>query len=248
MKSKYVSKVKKFFSEEMSKKYLMFKEVDQEISVENKLYLWSYSENLNFYIMLIFAPEKVGEAFTVECAFSKYKTFPNNTNLMCPLGVPTSEIVPSIPIRGTMYFRIGYLFDSPSDYWWWVRPNLSFKELSEWVKQPVTEDTLFMPQKVSDQGAMDNIKPMVEDAIDKIGSYALPYFETIIKEYETTPNYWQQHENYDVEKEKKIRLLNEYGGEIDKKCCMKSCENRRLKKVAYCLEHIYEEMKDKIQI
>jgi hypothetical protein len=200
MKSILAKETRKIFSSELSKCLPMFKalsptDTKEKIAAGDRLYLWDYSEDLHFYLLLCIAPDKMGDAFTIEGMFTKYQIFPILQELSYPYGVPKSDIHPSVPLNGSMRFRIGYLFENPSDFWWWVRPNPSFEELNEWVKQPSTGDTIFMPQEVSDQEAINNINLMVNDAVNKIKSYIMPYFDKIIKQFDSHPNFWNRVEN-----------------------------------------------------
>lgn len=114
MKSKFAKRVRKLFSEGLCNKYPMLRELGPEETKDiispatgYRLYLWAYSEELYFYLMLCIAPDKMGDAFTVECAYTKHKMFPISTDLMFPLSIPRSDIMPSVPYDGNMRFRIG---------------------------------------------------------------------------------------------------------------------------------------------
>lgn len=192
MKKILSDNLRKQFNEQLQKSISRFKPVKakridvlgkkiMEIPFGNRLYLWDYKEDLYFYILLVISTQTMGDAFTIECAYSSKGRFPSTLPLMHPFDIPKSGIIKSIPLNGEFRFRLGDLFNPENDFWWWVCPNPSFEEISEWVKQPVTEETLFMPQKISDQEAMESIEPLVRDAVDKIKNYAIPYFEKIIK-------------------------------------------------------------------
>lgn len=186
MKSALANETRKVFSEEIAKclpifKALSTRETKEKIPAGDRLYLWDYSEDLHFYLLLCIASEKMGDAFTIEGMFAENQKLPVSQELSYPYGVPKSNISPSVSHNGSLRFRIGYLFANPSDFWWWVRPNPSFDELNEWTKQPVTDNTVFMPQKVTDQEAMNNVNHMVKDAVGRICQYVMPFFREIIE-------------------------------------------------------------------
>jgi hypothetical protein len=155
-----------------------------EIPAGNRLYLWDYAGDLYFYLVLVVASQKMGDAFTVECAWTRNARFPSTLFCMFPRGVPKSDIPPDTPENGDMRFRMGDIFPEPDDCWWWVAPRPSFEEFNKWLLEgDFEEEKLFGPPEIPLEEAMKNVTPCVEDAVRHIVEYVIPYFEEIIAEY-----------------------------------------------------------------
>jgi len=155
-----------------------------EISLGDRLYLWNFSKDLYFYLLLVIAASKMGDRFTVEGAWTQNARFPSKLFCMSPHGVLRSDIPPDSPQNGDMRFRLGGLFPDPCDHWWWVAPRPSFDEFNEWILEGDFEGKkLYGPIEMDVEKAMKNIKPCVRDAINKIIEYVIPYFEDVIAGY-----------------------------------------------------------------
>lgn len=158
--------------------------MEKEISPGDRLYLWDFSEDLYFYLLLVIATPKMGDGFTIEGAWTRNRRFPSKLFPMHPRGVPKSDILPDRPENGDMRFRLGDLFTEPRSYWWWVAPQPSFEEFNKWLLEGYFEgEKLFGPPEMPLEEAMKNVRPCVEDAVNHIVKYTVPYFEEIIADY-----------------------------------------------------------------
>lgn len=237
MKSQLARQVRKLFSEGIRKRFPLFRELSINetkgiIPSGDRLYLRSHSEDMEFYLLLCIASEKMGDAFTIECAYTNKKRFPASVPIMYPVSAHQSDPNISFPQDGDMRFRIGELFDDHKDYWWWITPPPRYENLS--LRPLLGQNGNEEPNEI--------IAKAIADALDKIEKYVNPYFMSIIRDYDNNPNYWRQFSTEDIHAYKN-RLIHNYGGEIESKCAWKECNNRRLKKVVYCVEHLPEYMK-----
>jgi len=193
MRSKLGNAVRKEFESRLSQRLPQFRPVkperieifgkmEQEIPPGWRLYLWHFREDLYFYLLLVIGPQKLGDAFTVECAWTRNARFPALADLMEPYDIPRCNIVHDEPKDGDFKFRIGTLWEPRADHWWWVAPRMSFEEFSKWVRSEEFKQGLPEPE-MSIEDALRNVNTCVEDAVNHIVEYAMPYFEHIIEEY-----------------------------------------------------------------
>jgi hypothetical protein len=184
MKSKLAKQVRKLFSEGIRKRIPQFRELSMteikgDIPSGDRLYLWPHSEDLYFYLLLCIASQKMGDAFTIECAYTNKKRFPASVPIMYPISAFKSDPAISLPRDGNMRFRIGELFDDHKDYWWWIAPPSQYEDLSQ--RQILGHNGNGVPNEI--------IAEAIADALNKIESYVSPYFMNIIRDYDSNPNY-----------------------------------------------------------
>ena len=194
MRSKLAKAVRKEFAARLKRSLPQFKlaklreieflgKMEKEIPPGYRLYLWDFSKDLCVYLVLCIATPKMGDAFTVECAWTRNGRFPSllGLTIMHPCDFPKFGIVCDEPKDGDFLFRIGELWEPHVDHWWWVAPRPSFEEINKWSREGNFEgEKLFGPPEMPIDEAMKNVVPCVEDAINRIIEYAVPYFEKII--------------------------------------------------------------------
>lgn len=156
---------------------------EKEIPPGDRLYLWDFTGDLHLYLLLVIATPQMGDAFTVECAWSRNARFPTLAGLMYPYDVPNSATTRDEPKGGDFRFRIGQLWEPRQDHWWWLAQRPSVEELNKWLVSGQLDKGQFAPPEVPIEEAMKNVRPSVEDAVDHIIDYAIPYFEKIIADY-----------------------------------------------------------------
>lgn len=193
MRARLAKALRKTFDDLLKKELPFFKPVEpREIEIQGKkekeippgwrLYLWDYSQDLYFYLLLNTGTQKTGDSFTVECAWTRNGRFPAMVGLMFPYDIPRARILADKPKNDDFRFRIGQLWQPGLDHWWWLAPRPSFEEMVEWSLSEESEKTLgLMPPETPVEEALQNVVPCVEDAIRHIVKYAVPYFENVIR-------------------------------------------------------------------
>ena len=83
------------------------------------------------------------------------------------------------PVDGEYLFRLGMLCESKRDKWWFIEPELSLAESAQRLMQTL-EGHLHNPPV---EQYLLNVPIVVEDAIQHILQYAMPYFEKIAAEH-----------------------------------------------------------------
>jgi len=248
MRAKLANEVRRYFDELIKEKAQQFRKVkpgkvklfgkmEPEIPPGYRLYLWRFERDLYFYLMLVIGSHNIGNAFTLECAYTRNERFPSLSGVMHPYDIPRCDIIRDEPIDGDFCFRIGNLWEPRDDHWWWIVPPESFEEFDKWLlegKIPLYH------REVPIEEAMKNVKPCVEDAVDRIVKYAIPYFEGIIEQYKSDPKFWEKFEDRDIVKIEKERILKSKGGLTDKECAWAGCKKKRVRGVALCIDHLYE--------
>jgi hypothetical protein len=149
-----------------------------EIPHGDRLYLWEHSTALYFYLELSIDPKC--DSFTIGCAWTRNKRFPALVGSMFPRGVPKSDIPPQGAENGDMRFRLGTLFPNAQDYWWEVAKCL-VEEVDEWIVSGEWRET--DKPEILIEDALRNVEPCVEDAVNKIIKYVIPYFEEVVQKY-----------------------------------------------------------------
>lgn len=206
MNKKLRRKLKVIFTNNLFIFFPQFKETPQRIIRQDDrnseeyppgstLYVWTYAEDLYFYIMLYIPSTKPELCFTIEGAFTKHKRFPIFSELMFPYGVPRSGILPTYPQNGDMRFRIGALLKNSGDLWWRVIPKTPLEEIINSTPNLIMDDTLLSSQGQTEDVLFREIESLVKNALEKIRFYLIPYYYTIIEKYKKTPNFWDSFLN-----------------------------------------------------
>ena len=137
------------------------------------LYVWRFRPNLNFYILLSISQKFHDDSFTVELACSA-DDFP----------FTHAALGPNPQKDGSVRFRLPQLYRDewrPRSGWeprWWIGPP----------RQPALENAVALDRALRHQRplldpglpiqeALILIEPQVEDAIDRIRRFGIPYFE-----------------------------------------------------------------------
>lgn len=251
MRKKLAQAVRKEFDSCLKQRLPKFKSVkpdfikmlgktEKGIPLGGRLYLWDFKKDLNFYLMLVLASQKVGDAFTIEGAWTKHNRYPALVGLMNPLDIPELTILHDIPINGDFRFRMSDLYKAHQDHWWWLSPKPSFEEFNKWLKRADFDESPLGTTIIPIEEAINNVKPCVEDVINKITKYVIPYFEKIVERYTKYPGFWEEFQKYDKEKAEKERLLKSKNGLCNEKCIWANCNKKRVKGNVYCIDHLYE--------
>lgn len=157
----------------------------------DRLYLWEYSNDLYFYIELSISPKF--DAFDIGGAWTQNGRFPAFACSRCPYGIPQSGILPQGPENGDMRFRIADLIQIPQFYGWEVAKYL-YDDVNEWINSGEWRED--PPPEISIEDAMRNVEPCIEDALDKVIKYIIPYYEKIIEDYRKDPDFSKKYKKY----------------------------------------------------
>lgn len=164
MRSELGKAVRRRFHEQLKVKLGQFEEVkpeQSEIATGSRLYRWRVGHNLDFYLLL--QMHHTEDWFTLELAWTSNGRWPAYSFLP---GTPDGE-----PRDGDLRFRLGQLWADPrEDVWWQLTPRppagASFDEYRQRV--PITE-------------ALARVEPLIEDALQRLVHYGLPYMLKVVE-------------------------------------------------------------------
>lgn len=133
---------------------------------DSDLYVWPISDSLACFLFLFFWPGK--DCFNIELAWSCQGEFPWNL---------IGRTVNDEPVQGELRFRIADLWrdDLRNDEWWRLSAEPCLGELA---KSIATRSGIPVKQMKNETAALDRL---IEDAVDKVCEYAVPYFDRIAK-------------------------------------------------------------------
>jgi hypothetical protein len=112
--------------------------------------------------MLQLSPSK--DRFTIEASWSRKGRYPEQL-------IPTQP--DQAPRDGELRFRIAWLWRNASldDAFWVVVGDPPLERPEEWTKPPPPVEEL-----------VQKTEGLVDDALERIGQYVLPYFQRILRE------------------------------------------------------------------
>jgi hypothetical protein len=154
---------------------------DSEVPAGCRLFEWAFKDDLRFYIVLLIAPDKMNDSFTIECAWTTKGHFPASADLWMD-AVRCAGVPPVITHSGDFCCRLGNLFAPYGDYWWWVAPQPPFVEVFAEAARTGMPPNESLLQWMSVTEATTNIDPRVREAVEYVGRYAVPYFQRVIEE------------------------------------------------------------------
>ena len=163
MRAPLAKAVRKEFATRLKEVVPEFVEAKGEnIPPGDRLFLWEVSDELRFYLLLQFHPYE--DWFTLEVAVSRSGHWPAFALL------PNS---PEADVRDNdLRFRLGRLWAPPQqDVWWELAPRPECgASMDEYMKR-VPVDDLF-----------PRVKPLVDDAVQRVVEYGAPYFQRAASE------------------------------------------------------------------
>jgi len=150
---------------ELLAKHMPFFERAAYPSDDADLYSWAVSSDLTCYLLLFFFPGK--DKFNIEVAWSKKGRFPIHL---------IGRILRDGPQADEIRFRISDLWksDMRTDEWWTLRREPTLGELEDAIRKKKA-----IPIQRIDN-AKEMIESMVEDAVDKVRNYVVPYFQNVL--------------------------------------------------------------------
>jgi len=110
--------------------------------------------------------------FTVNCAWTSGKSWPESAHYSIPFDTPMSE--PEDPPPGEEYcFRIGFLFPPHRDHWWEVTRPRTLEEIIASMSSLSIKPEI---DRLTDE-QVAKLRSLVADAISKCRCYAITYFD-----------------------------------------------------------------------
>ena len=165
MRKEYGTAVRKEFCARFEKALPQFKLSNDKESAGPgaRLYELVVSENLTLYACL--GMSRSFEEFVIEVAWSEHNRFP-----------PEHLFSNNEPKNGEACRQLPKFWCKGSSRWWVVEPRDSFEEI---MRRHREFD--FEPRPV--EAYLPGIPALVEDAVNKIMEYAVPYFEKVAAEH-----------------------------------------------------------------
>ena len=143
----------------------------------DSLYLWNFSRSLKFYVFLQLSPKPKQDSFTVELACSS-GDFPFSH---AALG-PTPQKDGSVRFRLPQLYRDEWRPKTGWEPWWWIVPRVEPREMtSKAVARAVAGKRPLTESPVSIEQAFLLVEPQVNDAVDRIKRFGVPFFEQYAK-------------------------------------------------------------------
>jgi hypothetical protein len=181
MRSRLGKAVRKEFESRLKRAVPEFVLVSgDEVPSGCRLFRWQIAPNVTVFLFLQPSPY-TQDSFTVEGAWSLDGTYPIEEFPGNPVDLPEHGIQRDEPKEGSFRFRLGKLWTN-QDVWWELVPSPSLDELDrqlERLSRGIIEDPPI-------EEALAKVKPLVEDAVGRVVSYAVPYFLSIAKRYRDT--------------------------------------------------------------
>ncbi|MGD9723623.1 MAG: hypothetical protein AB7O59_19980 [Pirellulales bacterium] len=173
MRSDYGKLLRKQFEEVLLRTLPQFERSSETENLQGcRLYESRLTPALVGYIFLIVSIHS--EWFTIELGWSHDGRFP-------------SWLIPVRgPERGAYRLRIAELWHATKDHWWKVTAQRTVRDMTLEEIGRFDMDFLNPPPKMTDADR-EVLRTAVDDAIQKIQQYAIPYFEQVAQEYGSGP-------------------------------------------------------------
>ncbi len=117
------------------------------------------------------------EDFTVEGGWSCDGRFPLDQHPAFPIDIPEHGIRRDLPKDGRLRFRLTDLWNPKAKQFWEILPTPTFEELQKRLDQ-ISRGVI---DEIPVEKGLENIKPMVNDAVQRFASHAVPYFLEVAK-------------------------------------------------------------------
>jgi hypothetical protein len=174
MRSPLAKAVRNSFSRRMQEELPQFASVKSKHAIPGDLlYVWNFSQGLKFHIYLEISQKSYQDSFTVELACSA-ADFPFNH---AALG-PTPQKDGSVRFRLPQLYRDEWRPKTGWEPWWWIGPPMVPQDVtSKAVERAVAGKRPLMDEGMPIEQALPLVQPQVQDAIDRIKRFGIPFFE-----------------------------------------------------------------------
>ncbi|MGD9723618.1 MAG: hypothetical protein AB7O59_19955 [Pirellulales bacterium] len=172
MRSDYGKLLRREFEQELLAALPQFTRSNEtQIPPGCRLYEWLMSKELTAYLLLV---PSDSEHFTIEVGWTRGGPF------------PFALFMPEVIQQGSFRCRLSRMWNPPSEYWWKVTSQRTVKDMTLEEIGRFDMDFLNPPPKMTDADR-EVLRAAVDDAIQKIQQYAIPYFEQVAQEYGEGP-------------------------------------------------------------
>jgi hypothetical protein len=140
-----------------------------------RLYVWKAASDLSFYILLNIDR---GERFSIDLAWTRNGRWPATFLASVPRDIPEKRRKRSDPEGGAFRFRLPYLW-LDRDHEWELVPRIP---TGAFTRMSAAEILELLDETHLDEELLPKVPPLVGDAIEKLETYALPYFIEVAQE------------------------------------------------------------------
>jgi len=178
MRARLAKAVRDYFARKMQAELPQFvPSRSKPVPQGDSLYLWDFSRSLKFYVFLQVNQKPGQDSFTVELACSS-GDFPFSH---AALG-PTQQKDGSVRFRLPQLYRDEWRPKTGWEPWWWIGLRVEPGEItSKAVARAVVGKRPLIEGAVSIEQALLRIEPQVNDAVDRIKRFGVPFFEQYAK-------------------------------------------------------------------
>jgi hypothetical protein len=169
MRKEYGKALRDEFWKGMKQRFPQFKEVQIDSSYffpGDRAFRWIPCEPVHCWIIL-HPSKKDYDWFNVLVGWSRLARYPELSMVPC-LEPPTPELLE--PTQAEYLTRLPYFWNEGQDPWWEIRKSEIPASL---------EDLMKSLAPISAGEAKDAVKPLVNDALDRIAEYAIPYLQAL---------------------------------------------------------------------
>ncbi len=166
MRKQVLRSLREGFDQQIRSRFSTFSRAgENEGAPGSDVYVWKFSDNLNFFVYMLPNPKAYHDTFMIELGWSNRQTFPK------PAPLQNKE---RLDLRSDGRIRLPSLWReqwrSALEPWWEVGGSLTADSGEEFYAE---EETLRRVAKVPE---------LVEDAIGKLQKYGIPFFERVAAE------------------------------------------------------------------
>jgi hypothetical protein len=174
MRSSLAKAVRNSFSREIAEQNPEFvPERSEQVPAGDRLFVWSFAENLRFYIYLQINQKSHQDSFTVELACSSSR-FPFGH----PALGPTPRKDGSVRFRLPQLYRDEWRPKTAWEPWWWIGPPQVPDEVtSKVVKRAAAGERPLLDEQVTVEDALPLVEAQVQNTLDRIKRFGIPFFE-----------------------------------------------------------------------
>jgi hypothetical protein len=165
MFKEYANELRKRFEARLKKEFPQFrsKKKDDNLAAGNRLYQCIIADNVHLYILL--GIHDNSEEFTVDVAHSTTNSLPIEDAFYRPI---------EGQIEGDVCFRLSSFWSSKDD--WWVIEKIPLEKMAQVL---IARDFKPLPP----EQFVPRIEQLLDDVMDKLQKYAVPWFEKIAAQH-----------------------------------------------------------------
>jgi hypothetical protein len=174
MRSQLATAVRDIFSRHMKQEFSQFSPIEPtDALLGGLLYQWPRARNLTCYIYLQISAKDYQDSFMVELSCSRGE-FPINLVAFGPSDIRDG----CVRFRLPELYRQEWSHKSRRVPWWWIRPPVIPQEVTaKAVERATVGKRPLIDEGMPIEQALPLVEPQVQDAIDRIKRFGIPFFE-----------------------------------------------------------------------